>query len=121
MRYKTFIMGDHKLSSVNSIVITRAARNRKVNTNLNGNLLIDQSEQKRTVTINIVLCSAADMLKIQEAVAAGIVTLTLDEGTELVTMQATCASVTAPNPFYVNGKRESGAYYNNVELVWEER
>lgn len=121
MRFKTFKIGAYELHSVNKIEIVKAARNRKESTNLNGALLIDQSAQKRTIAINIVLCSAADMAVIEAAVAAGLVEITFDEGASLTTITATCADVTLPTPYYLNGDKTQGVYYNNVELTWKER
>ena len=121
MKFELFKIGDTPLHSVNSIEIAKAPRNRTVTTNLNGDMLIDQSAIKRTISMNIVLCSAADMAVIEAAVTAGLVEITFFEGTELVTITAACSSVDKPRPHYLWGDRANGVYYNNVSLTWEER
>ena len=121
MKFETFKIEGNALHSVNSVEISKAARNRTVTTNLNGDMLIDQSGIKRTISVNIVLCSAADMAAIETALAAGLVEISFYEGADLVTITATCASVNKPKPFYKNGDRTQGVYYNNINLVWEER
>ena len=121
VKFELFKIGETALHSVSSIEISKAARNRTVTTNLNGDMLIDQSALKRTITAHIVLCSAADMAIIEAAVAAGLVEISFYEGAELVTITATCASVNKPMPFYMNGDRAQGVYYNSVTLTWEER
>ena len=121
MKFEMFKIGTAELHSVNRIEITKAARNRTVTTNLNGDMLIDQSAIKRNITAHIVLCSAADMAVIEAAVAAGLVEISFYEGAELVTITATCASINKPKPFYLNGDRAQGVYYNDVTLTWEER
>ena len=121
VKFELFKIGETALHSVSSIEISKAARNRTVTTNLNGDMLIDQSALKRTISINIVLCSAADMAVIEAAVAAGLVEISFYEGAELVTIMATCASINKPKPFYLNGDRAQGVYYNSVTLTWEER
>ena len=121
MKFESFMIGDKPLHSVNWIEISKAARNRTVTTNLNGDMLIDQSAVKRTVTVHIVICPAAEMAVIEAAVAAGLVDITFYEGATLVTMKATCASVDKPRPFYRNGDRSQGVYYNNITMTWEER
>ena len=72
MKFELFKIGETALHSVSSIEISKAARNRTVTTNLNGDMLIDQSAIKRTISINIVLCSAADMAVIEAAVTSSI-------------------------------------------------
>lgn len=121
MKFETFKIGETALHSVSSIEISKAARNRTVTTNLNGDMLIDQSALKRTISVNIVLCSAADMAVIEAAVAAGLVEISFYEGATLVTISATCPSVNKPKPFYKNGDRAQGVYYNDITLTWEER
>lgn len=121
MRFETFKIGEYALHSVNSVEISKSARNRNVTTNLAGDLLIDQSAIKRRISVKIVLCSAADMAVIEAAVNSGILQISFYEGAELVTINATCASVAKPRPFYKNGDRAQGVYYNNVALSWEER
>ena len=121
MKFELFKIGETALHSVSSIEISKVARNRTVTTNLNGDMLIDQSAIKRTISINIVLCSAADMAVIEAAVTAGLVEISFYEGAELVTIMATCASINKPKPFYLNGDRAQGVYYNSVTLTWEER
>lgn len=121
MRFETFKIGESALHSVSSIEISKTARNRVVSVNLNGDLLIDQGSQKRTIDVNIVLCSAADMAIIEAAVNAGFAQISFYEGATLKTITATCAIAAKPTPLYVNGDRASGVYYNNVRLRWEER
>lgn len=121
MTFETFKIGETNLHSVSSIEITKAARNRSVSTNLNGDMLIDQSALKRTIRVQIVLCSADEMSAIEAAVGAGLVDISFYEGAESVTITASCASLDKPPPFYRNGDRSQGVYYNNVSLTWEER
>ena len=121
VKFELFKIGENALHSVSRVEISKSARNRTVTTNLNGDMLIDQSALKRTISINIVLCSAADMAVIEAAVAAGLVEISFYEGAALVTISATCASVNKPKPFYLNGDRAQGVYYNGVTLTWEER
>ena len=121
MKFESFKIGETALHSVSRIEISKAARNRTVTTNLNGDMLIDQSALKRSISVNIVLCSAADMAVIEAAVAAGLVEISFYEGATPVTISATCASINKPKPFYKNGDRAQGVYYNKVTLKWEER
>ena len=121
MRFEPFKIGETDIKSVTKIEIAKAPRNRTITTNLNGDMLIDQSAIKRNITAHIVLCSAADMAVIEAAVAAGLVEISFYEGAALVTISATCASVNKPKPFYLNGDRAQGVYYNDVTLTWEER
>lgn len=121
MKFESFIIGDRPLHAVDWIEVSKAPRNRSVTTNLNGDMLIDQSAVKRTITVHIVLCPSAEMAVIESAVAAGLVQITYFEGDERVVIDATCASLKKPRPFYRNGDRAQGAYYNNITMTWEER
>lgn len=121
MKFENFTVNGTALHTVTRIEISKAARNRTVRTNLKGDLLIDQGEVKRTVTINLALCPQADMDIIEAAVAAGLAEISFNDGPSYVLISATCASISKPRPIYRNGDRSQGIYYNDVTIVWEER
>ena len=121
MRFEFFKIGDTELKSVLSVVISKAPRNRKEYTNLNGDLMIDQMAIKSTVDVEIVIVSDAVMAIIENAVAAGFVDISYYEGGTLRTISATVSSSERPRPFYMNGKRENGVYYNAVRLTFKEK
>lgn len=121
VRFESFSVGTIAIHSVDRIEISKAPRKRIVSTNLNGDMLIDQTALKRTVSIHIVLCSEAELAQIEAAVAAGLSDITFYEGSQAVTISATCASFAKPAPYYLNGDRAQGVYYNDISLTWEER
>lgn len=121
MRFDDFYINSNQIHSVVSTEISLAARNRVVNTNLNGDLLIDQSGLKRTITINIALCSQAEMNIIEAAVNSGSADIIFTEnGFSTAATKATCANIVKSRPIYKNGDKTKGVYYNDVTLVWEE-
>ena len=121
MRFEYFKIGDTELKSVVSVTISKAARNRKEYTNLNGDLLIDRMSIKSTVTAEIAIVSDAVMSVIEDAVAAGFVDISYYDGGTLRTISATVSSSERPRPFYMNGKRENGVFYNAVRLTFREK
>lgn len=121
MRFEVFKIGEYQLHSVDRVEVSKAARKRVVQTNLNGDMLIDQSAVKRTVTAHLILASAADVAAVDVAVQAAIVTISFYEGAEQVTIEATISNSVRPKPFYYNGDRAQGVYYNGITLVFEER
>ncbi len=121
MKFRTFKINETALHSVTRVEISKEARNRVESINLNGDMLIDQSALKRKISVNIALCSAAEMAVIEAAVAAGFADITFYEGAELVTITATCPSISKPDPVYLYGDRTKGVYYNDISLSWEER
>ena len=121
MKFELFKIGETALHSVSSIEISKAARNRTVTTNLNGDMLIDQTKIKRDITVTVAISSAAQMQVFENAIIAGFSDITFYDGGELVTISATLSQISKPRPFYKNGNRESGVYYNNIVLEWRER
>ena len=121
MKFEYFKIGDTELKSVVSVTISKAARNRKEYTNLNGDLLIDQMSIKSTVTAEIAIVSDAAMAVIEDAVAAGFVDISYYDGGTLRTISATVSSSERPRPFYLNGNRAEGVYYNSVRLTFKEK
>ena len=121
MRFEPFKIGETDIKSVTKIEITKAPRNRIITTNLNGDMLIDQTTVKRDITVTVALSSAAQMQVFENAIIAGFSDITFYDGGELVTISATLSQISKPRPFYKNGNRESGVYYNNIVLEWRER
>lgn len=120
MKFKYFKMGETELKSVTAVEVSRQARKRVENMNLNGDLLIDQMAIKTTVKVTVTLVSAAIMTAIDAAIAAGFVDISFDDRGERLTMSATVASVRRPSPRELGGDRTK-PYYNGVTLEFKER
>lgn len=120
MKFEYFKLGDAELKTVISVTVTKQARKRVENTNLNGDLLIDQMAVKSTVNVVVALVPAATMDAIEAAVAAGSVNISYYDGAALVNKQATCSVSERPRPYYKNGDRAAGVYYNNIVLEFRE-
>lgn len=120
MKFKYFKLGETEIKSVTAVEVSREARKRVENMNLNGDLLIDQMAVKATVRITVALVSAAVMNVIDAAIAAGFVDISFDDCGERLTMSATVASVRRPSSRDLNGDRTM-PYYNGVTLEFKER
>lgn len=113
-------INDTEIKAVNSFNISKAPRNRETYTNLYGNMLIDVGAVKSNISANIALCSQAVMNVIKDVIAVGSCTAMYYDGAEIVTKSVTISSLSAPDPFYLNGDKSQGIYYNNVSLEMEE-
>lgn len=120
MRFEYFKLGENELKSVTSVTVSKQPRKRVENTNLNGDLLIDQMAVKSTVNVVISLVPAATMALIEAAVAAGVSEISYYEGAALVTKSATCSVSFRPRPYYKNGDRTQGVYYSGITLEFRE-
>ncbi len=120
MRFEYFKLSNVELKTVTSVSVTKEARKRVENMNLNGDLLIDQMAVKSAITVNIALASAGVMLLVEAAVAAGSVEISYYDGSALVTKNVTCSVSSRPRPHYMNGIRAQGVYYNNITLEFRE-
>ena len=120
MKFEYFKLGDTELKAVMSVTISKQPRKRTENTNLNGDLLIDQMAVKSTVNITIALASETTMALIEAAVAAGSVQISYYEGTTLMAKLATCSVSSRPKPLYKSGDRAQGVYYNHIALEFRE-
>lgn len=121
MRFEYFKIGSKEIKTATSVVISKAARNRTEYSNLNGDMMIDQMAIKSTVRVDIALVDDTLMAAIEEAVAAGFVEISYYDGGALKTISATVSSSERSMPFYLNGDRMRGVYYNRVSLSFRER
>ena len=120
MRFEYFKLGENELKSVTSVTISKQPRKRVENTNLNGDLLIDQMAVKSEITVTIALAAAETMDIIEAAVAAGFADISYYEGAALMSKKATCSVSSRPKPFYKNGDRAQGVYYSGITLEFRE-
>ena len=113
-------INDTEIKTVNSFEISKSPRNKETYTNLYGDMLIDVGVVKSVISANIALCSQEIMNIINGAVAVGSCTAVYYDGADSVSKNMTISSLQAPNPFYLNGDKTQGIYYNNVSLEMEE-
>lgn len=108
--------------SVNVLTVTNTARRRRERENFNGDLIIDQAgTSKKDINVNIALISHQNYLNLLTAKATPVLSVTYTDGTSTSTINATITSdIQHENPFYLNGDKTQGIYYNNVSFVLRE-
>lgn len=108
--------------SVNVLTVTNTARRRRERENFNGDLIIDQAgTTKKDINVNIALISHQNYLNLLTAKATPVVSVTYSDGASTSTITATITSdIQHDNPFYMNGDKTQGVYYNNVSFVLRE-